>query len=157
MMREMGADVEATEICFHVPATSLEALSAIRRRCRDMEALFSSFHVGDVGVGVVGGYSGRRFGRLVMSWTCGASDVGVVLPELRNKKKPCKSIFTGRGRRRGCGRGLVQPLVRQLGCFVDVEGGVVSLCCQSTREFKKDPVNVSLQDLLLFKSPQMFV
>src|ERR1700733_2353472 len=65
--------------------------------CRDMEALFSSFHVGDVGVGVVGGYSGRRFGRLVMSWTCGASDVGVVLPELRNKKSPVNQCLQGVG------------------------------------------------------------
>ena len=82
---------------------------------------------------------------------------GVVLPELRNKKKPCKSTFIGRGRRREGGRGLVRLLVWLLGCFVDVEGGVVSVCCQSTREFKKDPVNVGLQGLLSFTSPQIFV
>jgi len=81
----MGADVEATEICFHVPATSLEVLSAIQRRCQDMEALFSSFHVGDVGVGVVGGYRGRRFGRLVMSWTCGAC--GCCVARTQEQKK----------------------------------------------------------------------
>jgi len=72
MIDEHGADEEAADKCFHVPATSLEALSAIRRRCRDMEALFSSFHVGDVGGGVVGGCRGRRFGCLVVSRMCGA-------------------------------------------------------------------------------------
>ena len=62
---EHVADEEADEKRFHVPATSLEALSAIQRCCRDMEALCSDFHVGDVGVGVGvgGGCRGRRFGR----------------------------------------------------------------------------------------------
>ena len=50
---EYVADEKATKKHFHVPATSLEALSAIRRRCRDMEAPFSGFHIGDVGVGVM--------------------------------------------------------------------------------------------------------
>ena len=62
MIGEHVADEEAAEKRFHVPATSLEALSAIRRRCRDMEALFSDFHVGDMGVGVVGGCRDHRFG-----------------------------------------------------------------------------------------------
>ena len=83
---EHSADEEAAEKHFHVPATSSEALSAIQRRCQGMEALFSDFHVGDVGVGVVGGWSGRRFGHLVVSGTCGAGEVGVLLPELKNQK-----------------------------------------------------------------------
>jgi len=88
VMIEAGADEEAAEKPFHVPATPLEALSAIRRRCRDMEALFSRFHVGDVGRGVVGGCRGRRFGRLVVSWACGVSEVGVVARAQRQRKTP---------------------------------------------------------------------
>ena len=52
-LSECTADVEAAEKCFHVPATSLEALSTNRQHCRDMEAHFSGFHVGSVGVRVV--------------------------------------------------------------------------------------------------------
>ena len=62
-----------------------------------MEVLFSSFHIGDVGVGVVGEYPGRRFGRLAVSWTCGVWDVGVLLPEVRNKKSPVNSSLQGVG------------------------------------------------------------
>jgi len=64
---EHVADKKAAEKCFHVPATSLEALSAIQRRCQAMEALFS-----DVGVGIMGGCRGHRFGHLVVSGTCGS-------------------------------------------------------------------------------------
>ena len=64
---------EAAEKHFPVPATSLEALSAIQRRCQDMEVLFCTFHVGDVCVGIVGGCRGRRFGHLVVLGTCGWS------------------------------------------------------------------------------------
>jgi len=39
------ANVEAAEKRFHGPATLLEVLSAIRRRCQAMEALFCSFLV----------------------------------------------------------------------------------------------------------------
>jgi len=102
-----------------------------------MEALFSSFHVGDVGMGVVGGCPGRRFGRLVVSWTCGAWDVGVLLPEVRNKKKPSKLTFTGRRSRRGGGGGLAQPLDWPLGCVVDVEGGVVGVLSPEYTRIKK--------------------
>ena len=80
-MGEHVADEEAAEKHFHVPATSLEVLSAIQRHCRGMEALFSDFHSGGVGVGVVWSCIGRRFGCLVISWTCGG---GAVLPELKN-------------------------------------------------------------------------
>ena len=54
-LSECATDMEATEKRFHVPATSLGALGANRRHCRDMdmEVLFSSFHVGSMGVGVV--------------------------------------------------------------------------------------------------------
>ena len=52
-LSECAADVEAAEKHFHVLATSLEVLSANRQHCRDMEALFSSFHIGGMGVGVV--------------------------------------------------------------------------------------------------------
>ena len=48
-----GTDEKAAKKCFHVLATSLEALSTIRQHCQDMEALFSDFHIGNVGVGVV--------------------------------------------------------------------------------------------------------
>ena len=68
---ERVADKKAAKKRFHVPATSLEALSAIRRRCQAMEALFSDFHVGDVGVGIVGGRRGRRFGHLMVLGICG--------------------------------------------------------------------------------------
>ena len=61
---EPSADEEAAEKYFHVLATSLEALSTIRRRCQDMEVLFSNFHVGDVGVGVVGCCHGHWFRHL---------------------------------------------------------------------------------------------
>jgi hypothetical protein len=61
------ADEKAAKKHFHVLAMSLEALSAIQQRCRDMEALFSSFHIGDVGRGVIGGYRGCRLGHLVAS------------------------------------------------------------------------------------------
>ena len=61
---EPSADEEAAEKHFHVPATSPEALSAIRRRCQDMEVLFSNFHVGEVGVGVVDCCRGRQFRHL---------------------------------------------------------------------------------------------
>ena len=66
MINEHVADEEAAEKHFHVPATSLEALSAIRRHCQDMEVLFCIFHIGDVGMGIVGGCRGRRFGHLVV-------------------------------------------------------------------------------------------
>ena len=92
------ADVEVAEKHFHVLATSLEALSAIRRRCLDMEALFSDFHIGNVGVGVVGDCFSRLSGCFVVAWACHACNVGGLLPELRNRKKPCKPVFTGRGR-----------------------------------------------------------
>ena len=62
MVDEYVADVEVAKKHFYVPAMSLEALSAIRRRCWDMEALFSVFHVGDVGVGVVWSGRGCRLG-----------------------------------------------------------------------------------------------
>jgi hypothetical protein len=53
-INEHVADMGGAEKRFHVPATSLEALSANRRRCRDTEALFCDFHAGDVGVGMMG-------------------------------------------------------------------------------------------------------
>jgi hypothetical protein len=105
---------------FYVLATSLEAVSAIRQRCRDMEALFSDFHVGDVGVGVVDGYFGRWFGHLAVLRTCGVLEVGVMSPALSKKKKPRKSMVTGLGRHCGGRRGLTWPLVWPFGCAVDV-------------------------------------
>ena len=92
---EHVTDKKAAKKHFHVPATLLEVLSAIRRHCRDMEALFSCFHISDVGRGVVGGCRGRWFGRLVVSWACGASEVSVVARVHENEKKPCKRWFTG--------------------------------------------------------------
>jgi hypothetical protein len=63
------ADDNAAEKRLDVLATSLEALSAIRRRRRDMEALCSDFDNGDVRMGVVGGCRRRWFGRLGASRT----------------------------------------------------------------------------------------
>ncbi len=52
MLGECTADVEDTEKHFHVPATLFEVLSANRRCCRDMEAHFCIFHIGNVGEGL---------------------------------------------------------------------------------------------------------
>jgi len=72
VINEHVADEKAAKKHFHVPATSLEALSTIRQHCQAMEALFSDFHIGDMGMGIVGGCRGRRFGHLVVSGTCGS-------------------------------------------------------------------------------------
>ena len=85
-----GADKEAAEKCFHVLATPLEALSAIRRRCWDMEALFSGFHIDEVGMGKVGSYPGRRLGRLVVSRVCGGIGGWCFVNSTQEQKKPCK-------------------------------------------------------------------
>jgi hypothetical protein len=119
---EDGADEEAAEKRLHVLATSLEALSAIRRCCQNMEVLFSHFHVGDMGMGVVGGRRGHRFGRLVVSGMCGGVGSWCLLPELRNKKKSCKHQFTRRGRRHRGGGSLSQSSAWPVGCVVDVRG-----------------------------------
>ena len=79
-------DEKVAEKHFYVPATSLEALSTIRRCCGDMEALFSDFHIGDIGVGMVGHCRGHQSGHLVVAWTYCACKAGGLLPELRNKK-----------------------------------------------------------------------
>ena len=97
MIDENGTDEKAAKKCFHVLATSLEALSAIRRHCQDMEALFGDFHVSDVGVGVVGSLFGHRSGRFVVAWACRACDVGGLLPELRNRKNPVNQCLQGVG------------------------------------------------------------
>ena len=77
VINERITDEKAAGKHFHVLATSLEALSTIRQRCRDMEVLFSGFHVGDAGREVVGGCHGHRFGCLVVSRLRGALEVGV--------------------------------------------------------------------------------
>ena len=97
MIDENGADKKAAKKRFHVLATSLEALSAIRRHCQDMEALFSDFHISDVGVGVVGSFFGHRSGRFIVAWACRACDVGGLLPELRNRKNPVNQCLQGVG------------------------------------------------------------
>ena len=58
-----------------------------QRCCWDMEALFSSFHIGKGGVGVAGGYCGLvwPFGGVLEVW---AWEVGALLPALRNSKNP---------------------------------------------------------------------
>ena len=50
------------------------------------------------------------------------SEVGVLSPALRNRKKPHKPMFTGRSGGRGGGRWLSQLSVWPFGCVVDVEG-----------------------------------
>ena len=97
MIDENGADEKAAKKCFHVLATSLEVLSAIRQHCQDMEALFSDFHISNVGVGVVGSFFGHRSGRFVVAWACRACDVGGLLPELRNRKNPVNQCLQGVG------------------------------------------------------------
>ena len=62
-----------------------------------MEALFSDFHVSDVGVGVVGSLFGHRSGRFVVAWACHVCDVGGLLPELRNRKNPVHQCLQGMG------------------------------------------------------------
>jgi hypothetical protein len=76
------ADAEATEKCFYVLATSLEALSANRRRRRDIEALLCDFHARDMCGGVMWSGRGRCLG--CVGCVCGptASRV-VVFPETR--------------------------------------------------------------------------
>ena len=49
------------------------------------------------------------------------------MPKLRNKKKPCKPMFTGHGGQCGGGSGMGQLPVWPLGCVVDVEWW--SRCC----------------------------
>ena len=56
-----------------------------------MEALFSSFHIGNVGVGVIGSRHGHPLGRLAGLWQVGVLSVRVQ----ENVKKPCKPVFTG--------------------------------------------------------------
>ena len=97
MIDENGADEKATKKHIHVLATSLEALSAIRRHCRDMEALFSDFHIGNVGVGVVENCLSHWLGCFVMAWVCCACDMGGLLPELRNRKNPVNQCLQGVG------------------------------------------------------------
>ena len=92
-----GTNEKAAKKCFHVLATSLEALSTIRRHCRDMEALFSDFHIGNVGVGVVENCLSHWLGCFVVAWACRACDVGGLLPELRNRKNPINQCFQGVG------------------------------------------------------------
>ena len=67
-----------------------------RQCCQDMEVLFSDFHIGNVWVGVVGGCLGHHV----------VHEVGGLLPELKNKKKPCKLVFTGHGSWHGGSGGL---------------------------------------------------
>jgi len=131
-----GTDEKAAEKCFHVPATSLEALSAIRWRCQDMEAIFSSFHIGSVGVRVVGGWRGGWFGRLAVlqgiggGW-CGARASGT--------KKPCKLMFTGHGQGRGGARGWPWPLVWPFGGVTDVYGRRRRFVMPGYTRMKKKP------------------
>ncbi len=153
MIDEHVADEKAAKKHFRVPATSLEALSAIRRCCRDMEAVFSRFHIGDAGRGVMGGCRGCRFGHLVVSWVCGALEVGGLLPELVDNEKPHKQVFTGHRKWQGSGTGLAQVLVWPVGCVVDVEGGEVSDLSPEYTRMKKSPVNTSLQCYL--SSPRL--
>ena len=89
------ADVEVAKKCFYVPATSLEALSAIRRRCQGMEALFSRFHVSDVCIRVVWSGRGCRlgYGGCAAEVECGGRVFVARVDE--NEKKPCKHWFTG--------------------------------------------------------------
>jgi len=51
-----------------------------------MEALFSSSHVDDVGVWVVGGYRGGWFRHLMVSRTCSAWEVDAVAKAQEQKK-----------------------------------------------------------------------
>jgi hypothetical protein len=59
-----------------------------------MEALFSGFHVGDVGR-VVGGCRGRWFGHFVVSQACGASEVCVCCQNSDTKKNPINRCLQG--------------------------------------------------------------
>jgi hypothetical protein len=97
-----------------------------------MEALFSDFHVGDVGVGVVGSRRGHQSGRLVVSWMWGVQGVGCWLPELRNEKIPANRCLQGVGDGVEVGGGDVAVSSAAWVCCE--RGGVVwsVYCCQST-------------------------
>ena len=65
----------------------------------------------------------------VAIWWCRGcvvpSEGGVLLPVLKNRKKPHKLKFTGQRWGHGGGTGLAQVLVWLVGCVADVEGGEV--------------------------------
>ncbi len=83
---EYVTDVEGAEKCLHVPATSLEALSANRRRCWDMEALFCDFHASDVGIWVIWSGHGCRLG--CVGCVCMPTlPTQVLLPERESNKE----------------------------------------------------------------------
>ena len=131
MIDKDGADEKAAKKRFHVLATSLEALSAIRRHCQDMEALFSDFHISDVGVGVIGCSFGHQSGRFVVAWACRACDVGSLLPELRNRKNPVNQCLQGVGDDVEMVGGWRGRQYGRLGVSGRCKDRVVGFCCQS--------------------------
>jgi hypothetical protein len=70
-IRSLIYNIEVTKNRVHVPATASEALSAHRRRCRDMEALFCDFHGGGDRVGVTGSGGGGWLGCAGTGWIGG--------------------------------------------------------------------------------------
>jgi len=91
------SDEKAAKKHFHVPATLLEVLSAIRQRYQDMEALFSDFHIGDMGMGVVGGWCGCQYGHFVVSRTCSAWRWVLCCQSSGRKKSPVNRRLWGVG------------------------------------------------------------
>ena len=126
MIDEDGTDEKAAKKHFHVLATSLEALSAIRRHCQDMEALFSN-----VGVGAVGSSFGHQSGCFVVAWACRACDVGGLLPELRNRKNPVNQCLQGVGDDVEMVGGWRGRQYGRLGVSGRCKDRVVGFCCQS--------------------------
>jgi len=100
-----------------------------------VEALFGVFHVGDVGVGVAGGRRRRQFGRLVVSWTCGALEVWVLLPELRDKENPINRRLQGLEDDVEVAGGWRSSQIGRLGVSWMWRVGWSVFFCQSTQEF----------------------
>ena len=142
---EHSANEEAAEKHFHVLATSPEALSTIRQCCQDMEVLFSDFHVGNMGVGVVGGCHGCRFCHL----GCVMRGRRVLCLSSRIRKMPCNWQLQGIGTNVGVVGGWHGC---RFGCWdvLWMSRAVLSMFgCQST-EIKKNPVNVGLPSVHLY-------
>ena len=85
-------------------------------RCQD---IYSSFHIRNVGVGVIGGYCGCWFRIVVVSWTCGVWEAGVCYCRSSDTQKPCKPMFTGHKKWHGGSSGLAQLSIWPPGCVVD--------------------------------------
>ena len=82
-------------------------------------------------------------------WCCGCvvlSEVGVLPPALKNRKKPHKPKFTGQRWGCGGGTGLVWPLVWPFVGVADMEGGCHRFVVLEYTSIKKSPVNKAVHE-----------